>query len=166
MSVKINNVEAILAIDSNNGLAKDGKIPWKSKIDMKFFKNKTINNVIVMGSKTLLSLPKSEPLNDRINIVVTNDHNKYLNNYSKYDNLWFVNGKNVINILKHCYKDKTIFIIGGSQIYNLLLPYCSKIWLTRIKTNYDCDLFFNYDITEIKKRVEYEDDELQITQLN
>ena len=166
MSVKLNNVEAILAVDSNNGLAKDGKIPWKSKIDMKFFKNKTINNVIVMGSKTLLSLPKSEPLNDRINIVVTNDHNKYLNNYAKYDNLWFVNHKNVINILKHCYKDKTIFIIGGSQIYNLLLPYCSTIWLTRIKKNYDCDLFFNYDITEIKKRVEYEDDELQITQLN
>lgn len=166
MSVKINNVEAILAIDSNNGLAKDGKIPWKSKIDMKFFKNKTINNVIVMGSKTLLSLPKSEPLNNRINIVVTNDHNKYLNNYSKYDNLWFVNGKNVINILKHCYKDKTIFIIGGSQIYNLLLPYCSTIWLTRIKINYDCDLFFNYDITELKNKVEYEDDELQITQLN
>lgn len=166
MSVKINNVEAILAIDSNNGLAKDGKIPWKSKIDMKFFKNKTINNVIVMGSKTLLSLPKSEPLNDRINIVVTNDHNKYLNNYAKYDNLWFVNHKNVINILKHCYKDKTIFIIGGSQIYNLLLPYCSTIWLTRIKTNYDCDLFFNYDITELTNKVEYEDDELQITQLN
>ena len=166
MSVKINNVEAILAIDSNNGLAKDGKIPWKSKIDMKFFKNKTINNVIVMGSKTLLSLPKSEPLKDRINIVVTNEYNKYLNNYSKYDNIWFVNHTHVLNILKHCYKDKTIFIIGGSQIYNLLLPYCSTIWLTRIKIDYDCDLCFNYNIEELTKRVNYDDDELQIMQLN
>jgi dihydrofolate reductase len=166
MSVKIKNVEAILAIDKNNGLAKDGKIPWKSKIDMQFFKNKTIHNVIVMGSKTLLSLPKSEPLKDRINIVVTNEYNKYLNNYSKYDNIWFVNHNNVLNILKHCYKDKTIFIIGGSQIYNLLLPYCSTIWLTRIKIDYDCDLFFNYNITELTKRIDYDDDELQIMQLN
>jgi dihydrofolate reductase len=52
MAARIPNVEAILAIDINSGLAKEGKIPWKSSKDMMFFKDKTINNIFVMGSKT------------------------------------------------------------------------------------------------------------------
>jgi dihydrofolate reductase len=166
MSLKIINVEAILAVDQNFGLAKNDKIPWKSSKDMIFFKNKTTNNVVVMGSKTLLSLPKSQPLKDRINIVVTNNYEKYFNLYYKYDNVFFMDIDNVINIIKYCYKDKTIFIIGGNQIYNLLLPYCSTIWLTKIKANYDCDLIFNYDISKFEKTVIEEDNELEIIQLN
>ena len=57
-------IEAIVAVDNKYGLAKNGNIPWKSKTDMTFFKNKTINNVVVMGTKTFLSLPKGAPLKD------------------------------------------------------------------------------------------------------
>jgi dihydrofolate reductase len=160
------NVEAILAIDKNNGLAKQGKIPWKSKKDMKFFKDKTINNVVVMGSTTLLSLPNSEPLKDRINIVLTNNETKYSKLYEKYDNIFFVDSINAIEILMCSYKDKKIFIIGGTQIYNMLLPYCSKIWLTNIKETCDCDLFFNYDLSIYTKEVVYEDDCIEITCLH
>lgn len=162
MSIKLKNIEAILAVDLNNGLAKDGIIPWKSKKDLKFFMDKTINNVVVMGSKTLLSLPKSEPLKNRINIVITNICDKYCKLYKNYDNIFFVNGNTIMHTLKNLYKNKTIFIIGGNQIYNMLLPYCSKIWLTTIKSNYDCDLFFNYDISIYTKDIVYEDEELEI----
>lgn len=161
MSNRLNNVEAILAVDLNNGLAKEGIIPWKSKKDLQFFKDKTTNNVVIMGSKTLLSLPKSQPLKNRINIVLTNN-DKYSKIYEKYDNIFFVNEINVVNMLENLYKNKTIFIIGGNQVYNMLLPYCSKIWLTTIKSNYDCDLCFNYDISIYTKEVVYEDEELEI----
>ena len=83
MSLILPNVQAILAVDSQFGLAKDGKIPWKNKTDLQFFKNKTINNIVIMGSKTLLSLPNSKPLPNRFNIVITNDPEKYLKNYSE-----------------------------------------------------------------------------------
>ena len=73
MSLKLPNVEGILAVDNQMGLAKQNVIPWKNKTDLAFFKAKTINQVIVMGSTTLLSLPKAEPLKDRINIVITNN---------------------------------------------------------------------------------------------
>lgn len=165
MSLKLENVEAILAVDLNNGLAKEGNIPWKSKRDLQFFKDKTVNNVVVMGSKTLLSLPKSEPLKNRINIVLTNN-DKYSKLYENYDNIFFVNEINVVNIFKYLYKNKKIFIIGGNQIYNMLLPYCSKIWITKIKKNYDCDLCFTYDISIYTKEVVYEDEELEITCLH
>ena len=51
------------------------------------------------------------------------------------------------------------------QIYNIFLPYCSGIWLTKIKQNYDCDLIFNIDISMYDKEILYEDTELEIMYL-
>jgi dihydrofolate reductase len=164
MDKKMDNVEGILAVDEKYGLAKNGKIPWKNREDLTFFKNKTINNVVVMGLKTLLSLPKKEPLKERHNIVITGDTDKYSKLYQQFNNIEFVNASNVIKTLD-AYPDKTIFIIGGNQVYNLLLPYCSTIWLTKIKGEFDCDLFFNYDITLGNKTKIYGDDNIQIFKL-
>ena len=164
MSLKLTNVEAILAVDSLNGLAKNNKIPWKSKTDMKFFKNKTLDHTVVMGTKTLLSLPKALPLSNRINIVITNQKDKYSSVYKNISNLFFLDLEQTINFMK-LNTNITFYIIGGNQIYNLLLPYCSTIWLTKIKKSYDCDLIFSYDISSYNKEVIYEDTELEIMYL-
>ena len=165
MSLKLPNVEAILAVDSVKGLAKNGQIPWKSKADMMFFKNKTINHIVVMGSKTLMSLPRSLPLKNRTNIVITNEKEKYSNLYKDYNN--YLHFLSLEETLYYIQSNKTnkFFIIGGNQIYNLLLPYCSTIWLTKIKQNYDCDVIFNYDISTYTKEIIYEDTELEIMYL-
>jgi dihydrofolate reductase len=164
MALKLPNVEAILAVDLLNGLAKNHKIPWKSKTDMKFFKNKTLGHIVVMGIKTLLSLPNGLPLKNRTNIVITNQKEKYSNIYKNINNLYFYDLEQIINTMKQN-TNNTYYIIGGNQIYNLLLPYCSTIWLTKIKQIYDCDLIFNYDITSYKKEIIYEDNELEIKYL-
>ena len=78
--VPLPNVKGILAVDSMNGLAKNGKIPWKSKTDMAFFKNVTTHNTVVMGINTLLTLPNKKPLPNRTNIVITNQKQKYMRN--------------------------------------------------------------------------------------
>lgn len=145
------NVEAIVATDENYGLAKDGVIPWKNREDMKFFKRKTIGNIVVMGSKTLLSLPNQAPLGNRYNIVLTNNKQEFLEKYSSYNNIVFYNYEELMNYINNVETDKTIYIIGGKQIYDLLIPKCSTIWLSVIYGNYDCDLklkinFANYDI--------------------
>jgi dihydrofolate reductase len=165
MSLILPNVEAILAVDSQFGLAKDGNIPWRNKIDSQFFKNKTINNIVIMGSKTLISLPNSKPLPNRFNIVITNNPQKYFNFYSDCMNIIFVNLEQALNIMHNGYKDKTIFIIGGNYIYNLLMPYCSTIWLTQIKQDHKCDIFFNYDISMFIPKVTYEDESITIMKL-
>lgn len=164
MSLKLTNVEAILAVDSVNGLAKNDKIPWKSKTDMMFFKNKTIENTVIMGSKTLLSLPNSQPLVNRTNIIITNQKQKYSNMYNNISNIYFLDLQETVHFMTKNVNNK-IFIIGGNQIYNLLLPYCSTIWLTKMKQNYDCDLIFNYDTSTYTREVIYEDTELQIMYL-
>jgi dihydrofolate reductase len=164
MSLKLTNVQAILAVDLLNGLAKNEIIPWKSKTDLNFFKNKTLNHTIVMGSKTLLSLPNAMPLKNRTNIVITNQKEKYSNMYKNTDNIFFLDLKETLDFITKN-TDNTFFIIGGNQIYNKLLPYCSTIWLTKIKLNYDCDLIFNYDISSYSKEIIYEDSELEIMYL-
>lgn len=167
-------IEAIVAVDSKNGMAKDGKIPWRSKTDMKFFKEKTSGSIIIMGSTTLLSLPNALPLPNRLNIVVTRTPSKYTcyPKYSQLDNILFWDEETLFKFLnnqdlnkKECYKK--IFVIGGQQIYDLLLPFCSSIWLTKIKSDYKCDLQMTC-LTNIKSdnsKIYYEDEELQITQL-
>ena len=173
----MNNIEAIVAVDNNYGIAKNGQIPWKSITDMRFFKQKTINNIVIMGFKTFLSLPKEKPLIDRLNIVITHNTNKYVN--EKYDNLLFLDEITLLDFIhnsnkyvlldnhKYLNNDYKMYIIGGQQIYNLLYKYCSTFWITKIKANYECDLFFSKEIVEIFNTiiVEYENDELEICKL-
>lgn len=145
------NIEAIVAIDNAYGLAKDGKIPWKNKEDMKFFKDKTTDNVVIMGSKTLESLPNQSPLKNRYNIVLTNNKNALTEKYSSYDNIIFYNYEELMDYINSVNTDKTIYIIGGKQLYQLLMPLCSKIWISVIPHDYKCDLklhinFENYII--------------------
>ena len=45
-------------------------------------------------------------------------------------------------------EDFTIFIIGGKEIYDQYIHLCNTLWVTYIKRNYLCDLFFNYDYSE------------------
>jgi len=165
MSICLPNVEAILAIDSQFGLAKDGKIPWKNKADLNFFKNKTINNVVIMGTNTLLSLPGSNPLPNRLNVIITNNPEKYSKKYNIFSNIIFVDLDKALDIMHNKYNDKTIFIIGGKQIYDLLIPYCSTIWLTQIKKDYHCSLFFEYDLTNFIPIITYEDEDIGIMRL-
>jgi dihydrofolate reductase len=141
-------MEAIYAIDSNYGLSQKGIIPWKSRRDMIFFKNKTKNNIVIMGRNTYFSL--SKPLENRLNIVLTKDPNIYSNEIKKYDNVIFTDNDNIdlITIKREKYpflqENYKIFIIGGKQIYEKFIPLCKYIWITHLKKDYFCDLFINY----------------------
>ena len=160
----LTNVKGILAIDCKNGLAKNGIIPWKSKTDLKFFRNNTINHYVVMGINTLLSLPHSQPLHNRMNIIITNQIEKYSTIYKDFKNIFFFNIEQTIQYMTTNI-NYTFFIIGGNQIYNLLLPYCSTILVTKIKQDYNCDLILNYNISDYEKEIIYEDNELEIMRL-
>jgi len=166
-------MESIYAIDSQNGLSKNGIIPWKSKTDMLFFMNKTKNNIVIMGKNTFFSIPKEHrPLKNRLNIVLTSTPHLHLKeneggNVLFTDNIMYndiLNNKN-----KYCemyeFLDKNfkIFFIGGKTIYDQYIPLCNTIWVTYIKQNYDCDLLMEYDYSkEFTDEIYKEDDELKI----
>lgn len=143
-------MEAIFAIDAKNGFAKNGTIPWKSKKDMLFFKNKTMNKIVVMGRKTYESIPS--PLKNRLNVILTETPE-----YSENNNVLFTD--DIESILK-----ENVIFIGGKPIFEQFLPLCEKIWVTRFKKDHECDVFFNYDFSGFHAKVYEEDDELVITE--
>ena len=174
-------MEAIYAIDINNGLSKDGIIPWNSKKDLKFFYDKTKYNVVIMGKNTFFSLPENvRPLKNRLNIVLTSNPKELSDKY--FENL--KEGQSVkviftddINTPEHILKNKEnyramwpylssnfkIYIIGGKNIYEQFIPLCERVWVTRIKKDYSCDLFLDYDFSkQFKENILDEDDELII----
>ena len=166
-------MEAIYAVDAKNGLSKDGVIPWHSKRDMNFFMNKTMHNVVIMGRKTYLSLPK-RPLKNRLNIVLTRDfvvdtqekNVLFTNNDTIYKDI-LENRDYYMSMCPSLNPDFKIFFIGGKIIYEKYIPLCETVWLTRIKKDYSCDLFFDYDYSkQFKDEVAIEeDDELKIVKI-
>lgn len=169
-------MESIYAIDLNNGLSKDGIIPWKSKKDLKFFVNKTKNSVVIMGKNTYFSLPDNvRPLKERLNIVLTSKPEHLLDLDDGIRNVIFTNNDKIHNSIlnyREKYIDKypflsmnfKIFFIGGKKIYEQYITLCEKVWVTHIKKDYSCDLIFNYDYSNQFKepQVIEEDEELKI----
>jgi len=181
-----NLVNFIVAVDKNFGIGKNNGIPWYISEELKYFKNLTNNNVVVMGSKTFFSIPiKFRPLKNRFNIVLTNNKELLKNNH-ELSNLKFINfkcPKNTLNIENYnhlhkfisifslvrsnqLYKDKEIFIIGGQKIYELFFDLfdntkyfelqLNRIYLTYLDKDYKCDTFFK-KLTEDFKLKKYSD---------
>ena len=170
-------MESIYAIDSNNGLSKNGIIPWTSKTDMSFFMNKTKHNVVIMGKNTFFSLPiEYRPLKNRLNIVLTHNPHLYEANKNECSNLLFTYNNNIYQVLLEerdkyyklypfLKKDFKIFFIGGKTIYEQFIPLCDKIWVTQLKCDYKCDLFIDYDYsTQFSMEIYQEDEELKIVE--
>lgn len=170
-------MEAIYAIDLKNGLSKAGVIPWKSKKDLKFFANKTKNNVVIMGKNTYFSLPDEvKPLKNRLNIVLTSNPEQLENGI---DNIIFTNNHMIYNFILNdrenylkrypfLSSEFKIFIIGGKNIYEQFILLCDKVWVTQIKNDYMCDLIMDIDLsTQFKEpQIIDEDDELKILLYN
>ena len=141
-------ISAIVAVAENGVIGKDGKMPWpKIEEDMKWFVEKTKNNVVVMGRKTWESLPpKHRPLKDRTNIVVTSQPLTAIKGAKGS-----LCGELTSGLRSHqnANPDKEVFVIGGKEIYEQCFPACEKIYITRVKGKYEGDV--KLDIEEVLK---------------
>lgn len=115
-----NKVVVIAAVGINNEIGFNDELPWRLSADLKNFREKTTNNIIIMGRKTYESIGKALP--NRINIVITTDVE--LTKMIMSENLFFVNS--IDQALLKCEKvdvnrEKTIYVIGGGKIYEQFL---------------------------------------------
>ena len=128
-------ISAIVAVDNNWGIGYNGDLLEHIPEDLKYFKEVTADHVIVMGSKTWDSLPK-KPLPDRTNIIISNKGNLLLENGAirlSLDDL----------LLGIADFEDDVFVIGGGSIYNQLLPFCSRVYVTKIlKDHENVDTYF------------------------
>lgn len=133
-------MELIVAFAKNNIIGNDGKIPWEIPEDLIRFRHMTKGNVIVMGRKTFESFPNG-PLKDRIHIVLTRTPE-----VSDLPNVFFINTDNLRETLESYKKTKKIFVIGGRDIYDLLIDYCEAIHITLVDMEPVGDTVFSYNL--------------------
>lgn len=130
-------MKAIVSVDQNWGIGCQGRLLQRIPADMKYFRQTTVGKVVVMGRETFLSLPGSEPLKDRTNIVLCEDRQFTDQEIVICTSL----GELFLEIKK--YSPDEVFVIGGAMVYETLLPYCSEALVTRIANTYPADKYFH-----------------------
>lgn len=126
----------IVAVDKNWAIGKNNKLLVRIPADMKAFRQETMGKVIVMGRKTLESFPGGVPLQGRTNIILTSQKE-----YRVKDGIVVHTIEELKEILKQ-YESQNIYIIGGGQIYQQLLPLCDTAHVTKVEHAYEADTYF------------------------
>ncbi len=127
-------VSMIACVGANLELGKNNALLWHLKGDLKFFKDITLNHVVVMGKNTFKSLPGV--LKNRQNVVLTSKTN--LETFPKE-----VEVLHGVDEVLEKYKDlDEIFIIGGASVYKQFLQYATKLYLTEVEKTHDADVYF------------------------
>jgi len=137
------HIGIIAGVARNNIIGNEGGIPWKIKGEQKRFKSLTMHNIVIIGSRTYISMAKyassdEEILHGRVKIVVSSHHESIF-------------GKNImtacslddaINKAKSKYPEKDIYLIGGSRIYQEGMQYADSLYINEIKCEPEGDTVF------------------------
>jgi dihydrofolate reductase len=150
----MSEIIGIVAITKKFAIGKDGKLPWHYPADLKFFKETTVGNAVVMGFHTWESIGK--PLPKRLNIVLSRTAN--LENRS--DVLLLRSKPQVLAVANYLRGD--LFIIGGAKTYENFADVIEKWIVTEIPVSVEAaDTFMPKDFLngfELQKTIELEND--------
>ena len=129
-------MKAIVNVDKNWGIGIGNELLNPIPADMKFFRETTTGNVVVMGRKTFLSFPGPKALPKRVNIVITTDKE-----WSAPDVTVCHSLEELYDTLKN-YDTDSVYVIGGSAVYEQLVPLCDSVYVTKVETSKPADKFF------------------------
>jgi len=114
----------------NRVIGRGTQIPWHLPEDFKWFKKMTTGQVIVMGRRTFESIGRLLP--GRTTLVLTRSS-------LLIPGVQTISDLDEIDLAK---ESREVFICGGAQVYELALPLCSDLYLTRVKRDVEGDRFF------------------------
>ena len=125
-------MQAIVAVSQSWGIGKGGDLLFRLPSDLRRFKAMTTGHTVIMGRKTLDSLPGGKGLPHRRNLVLSRQSD------FAPDRAEVIHS--VEDILKTAEDDA--FVIGGQQVYEQLLPYCARVYVTKVLSDPEADAFF------------------------
>ncbi|MBO5238142.1 MAG: dihydrofolate reductase [Lachnospiraceae bacterium] len=129
-------MNAIVAVDNHWAIGNKGSLLVRIPMDQKMFRETTIGKVVILGRKTLATFPNGLPLQGRTNIVMSRNPNL------KVKGAVVVHSKEELFEELKQYASEDIFVIGGSDIYDMLVPYCKTAYVTKIDYRYAADAYF------------------------
>lgn len=129
-------MNAIVAVDRNWGIGRDNDLLVHLPGDLKYYKSKTIGNVIIVGRRTLESFPGGRPLPGRTNIVLSADPA-----FARDDCIVCRTKEEVLERAAE-YDPERVFICGGASVYRMFLEDCDAVYVTKIDGTFEADTFF------------------------
>ena len=132
----------IVAVDKNWAIGNKGNLLVSIPADQKLFREETTGKVVVMGRKTLDSLPGGMALKNRTNVVITRNESFERKGVTVMHSV-----EETLEFLKQFPSDD-IFIIGGEEIYRQFLPYCDTAHVTWIDYKYQADTHFPVNLDQ------------------
>jgi dihydrofolate reductase len=145
-------MKAIVAVDKNWGIGREGDLLYKIPGDLAYFRKTTKGAIIIIGRKTLESFPGGKPLPYRINIVITRNED-----YEADDCIVCHSPEEAAAVAEtldlneavavaeaHDLEgaDAGVYVSGGGEIYRLMMPWCDEILVTKIEADAQADTFF------------------------
>ena len=127
-------IRAIVHADKEWGIGKGNGMMFSLPKDMKFFRETTMNHVVVMGGNTLRSFPNANPLKNRVNIVLSRGQVR--------DDCVIVRSYEELFKAMKDHENEEIYVIGGGEVYRELLPYCEEVLVTKVDAVGGAEVFF------------------------
>ena len=124
----------IVAKAKNNIIGKENKLIWHLPEDLKHFKELTTGHTMIIGRKTFESLGRVLP--NRKHVVFSQNPDFKVDD----ENVEIVHS--MLQIQEYIENEEENFVIGGAMIYNLLMPYVTKMYVTQINKDFEGDTFF------------------------
>lgn len=157
----------IVAVFNHWAIGYKNKLLARNPVDMKYFREKTIGKVVVMGRKTLESFPSGLPLKDRVNIVLTTDSDYQV------EGAIVVSSVAELEIELEKYNPEEVYVIGGESVYKQLLPRCQKAYVTKVENDFPADTWFpnldeceDWELTVEGEEQTYQDLKFKFTEYN
>ncbi len=136
-------ISMIWAMDENWLIGKDNLLPWHYQKDLAYFKKMTKNEVVIMGDLTYQSLKtyyKTKPLPFKKVYVANMDDQSYND---------AIHVKDIFKFIKET--KENIVVIGGKTIYQLMLPYADKLYITYVLKRHEGNVYFpKFDLSKFK----------------
>nr|WP_238551162.1 type 3 dihydrofolate reductase [Gilliamella apicola] len=130
-------LSVIVAMAHNRVIGLNNQMPWHLPADLAWFKKNTLNKPVIMGRKTFESIGR--PLPNRHNIVISRQIEPTDN---KISNVSWVKSIDEAISLAQAQQPDEVFIIGGGNIYQQVLPLIDRLYLTHIDAELQGDTYF------------------------
>lgn len=132
-------MKLIAVADEKWGIGKDGGLLCHLPGDLKYFKEKTLGKTLIMGRKTLESLPGGKPLPGRGTVVLTRD-----SKFSKESCGTVASVEELLSMYggeAAAAADDQLMAAGGGEVYRQLLKYCDSCLITKLVGDFNADTF-------------------------
>ena len=129
-------MKLVVAVDKNWAIGNKGGLLAHVRADLKYFQSLTKGNTVILGSKTLETFPNGAPLKNRQNIILSRRAD-----FSPEGATVVRSIDELLELLKE-YDTETVFVIGGSTVYDQLLDYCDTAYVTKFDKAFEADAYF------------------------